>query len=89
MKCRTLADLVVAVTDRVRLCVRGGRRDGPCGPPAAAHQIPPIEVQQVEDEIDKVGAAPPFRGILDQRERGDAVRPHSAELAVEIGLPRR
>jgi hypothetical protein len=51
------------------------------------HQIQPIEVEQVEDEKDEVGAALPFRGVLDQRERGDAVRAHPAELAVEIHLP--
>jgi hypothetical protein len=46
-------------------------------------------MQQVEDEIDEVGTTFPFRGILDQRERCDAVGPHPAELAVEIGLPSR
>jgi hypothetical protein len=52
-------------------------------------QVLTFEVKQVEHEIDEVGAAPPFRGVLDQRKRGDAVRPHTAELAVKIGLPRR
>jgi hypothetical protein len=89
VKRRTLPDLVIAVADggvrlseehgQARLSVRQRRRN----------QIQPIEVEQVEDEKDEVGAAPPFRGVLDQRERGDAVRLHPAELAVEIGLPSR
>jgi hypothetical protein len=48
-----------------------------------------VEVKQIKDEIDEVGVTLSFRSILDQRERGDAVRPHPEQLAVEIGLPRR
>ena len=46
-------------------------------------------MQQVEHEIDEAGAAPPFRGVLDQRKGCDAVGPHPAKLTVEIRLPRR
>jgi hypothetical protein len=46
-------------------------------------------VEQVKDEKDEIGATPPVRGVLDQREGGDTVRTDPAELAVEIGLPGR
>jgi hypothetical protein len=89
MKRRPLVDLVIAVADRAvpaleesgepRLAVRQWQR----------HQILAVEMDQVEDEIDQVRAALPFRGVLDQREGGHAVRPHPAKLAIEIGLPGR
>jgi hypothetical protein len=49
-------------------------------------QVLTIEVEQVEDEVNEVRAALPFRRVL---ERGEAVRLHSAEFAVEISLPGR
>ena len=89
MESRTLTDLVVAITDRVISLLEDGSETRLAIGQRQRHQIEAVEVQQVKDEVDEVGAAPPFRGILDQRERRDSVRPHSAELAVDIGLLRR
>ena len=88
-ECRTLPDLMLAVADRVLSALEQGGKTSLAVRPRQRHQIATVEVQQVEDEIGEVGAALPFRGVLDQRERGHAVRPHPAKLAIEIGLPDR
>ena len=80
---------MLAVADRVLSGLDQGGKTSLAVRQWQRHQIATVEVQQVEDEIDKVGAALSFRGVLDQRKRGDAIRPHPAELAVEIGLPGR
>jgi hypothetical protein len=48
-----------------------------------------IEVEEIEQEEDKKAAVTRVRGILDQAERGGAIRPDAAQLAIEIGLSRR
>ena len=80
---------MLAVADRVLSGLDQGGKTSLAVRQWQRHQIATVEVQQVEDEIDKVGAALSFRGVLYQRERRDAVRPHDAELAIEIGLPDR
>jgi hypothetical protein len=46
-------------------------------------------VEQIELEKDKCFAIPGVGRVLDQAEGGRAVRPHPAQLAIKIGLPRR
>jgi hypothetical protein len=46
-------------------------------------------VEKIEQEEDESAALTSVRCILDQAERRGAVVPDAAQLAVEIGLPRR
>jgi len=46
-------------------------------------------VDQIEQEKDERAAVAGVRGVLDQAERCGAIGAHAAQLAVEIGLPRR
>jgi hypothetical protein len=48
-----------------------------------------VDVEQVEDEIDKIAPAVPIGGVLDQSKGRDTVGTHSAELAVQVSLPDR
>lgn len=89
MERRALADLVIAVPDR---CVSALEKRSEIGftlSQRQRRQVAAVEVQQVEDEIDEVSATLLLCRVLDQRERGDAVWSQPAELAIEIGLPRR
>jgi hypothetical protein len=43
-------------------------------------------VEEIEQEKDESAAVTRVRGVLDQAERGGAIRPDAAQLAVEIGL---
>jgi hypothetical protein len=46
-----------------------------------------IEVEEIEQEEDQSIAVTGVRCVLDQAERGRAVGPDTAELAIEISLP--
>ena len=48
-----------------------------------------IEVEEIEQEKHQSIAVAAVRCILDQAERGGAIGTNAAQLAVEIGLPRR
>ena len=48
-----------------------------------------IEVEEIEQEKHQSIAVAAVRCVLDQAERGGAVGTNAAQLAVEIGLPRR
>ena len=48
-----------------------------------------IEVEEIEQEKGESAAVTGVRCVLDQAERGGAVGANAAQLAVEIGLPRR
>jgi hypothetical protein len=48
-----------------------------------------IEVEQIEQKKHESIAVAAVRCVLDQTERGGAIGANAAQLAVEIGLPRR
>jgi len=89
VKRRTLPDLVIVVVDRVLAALEQGGETSLAVRQRQRHQISTVEVEQVKDEIDEVGAALSLRGVLDQREGRDAVRSEPAKFSVDIGLPRR
>jgi hypothetical protein len=75
---RPLPDLVVAVPDGVIPAIEKSGKTAFAGGQRERHQVPTIEVEKVEDEVDEVGTALSFRRVLDQCERGEAVRTHPA-----------
>ncbi len=69
MECRPLPDLVIAVPDGVLPAIEKGGKTRLAVGQRQRHQVLTVEVEQVEDEVDEVGAAPPFRRVLDQTQR--------------------
>ena len=55
-----------------------------CGRGAAGRRGLPVEIEEIEDEINEVGAAA-IGGLLHELEGGHAVRANAAEFAVKIG----
>ena len=84
------ADLVIAVLQRRRRRSQQRRAGAPCARSAAARRwSSPSRCSRSNRKNTSARGVAGVRCSLDQAERGGAVGADAAQLAVEIGLPRR
>ncbi|HKN29543.1 MAG TPA: hypothetical protein VJY34_17330 [Roseiarcus sp.] len=79
-----VAGFMGAECDSVRRLLEEGREACLAVEERQGGEVFPVEIEEIEDEINEVGAAA-IGGLLHELEGGHAVRANAAEFAVKIG----